>query len=34
MFRVDSVIKRKSYELYVKWKGYNSFSLAGLLKRT
>ena len=23
-FRVEKVIKRKSYKLYVKWKGYNS----------
>ena len=26
-FRIEKVIKRKSYKLYVKWKGYdNSFN--------
>ena len=26
-FRIDKVIKRKGYKLYVKWKGYdNSFN--------
>ena len=24
-FRIEKVIKRKCYELYVKWKGYNIF---------
>ena len=23
-FRIEKVIKRKAYKLYVKWKGYNS----------
>ena len=23
-FRIEKVIKRKSYKLYVKWKGYNN----------
>ena len=31
-FRIEILIKRKSYKLYVKWKGYND-SLAGLIKK-
>ena len=23
-FRIEKVIKRKSYKLYVKWRGYNN----------
>ena len=32
-FRVEKVIKRKGDKLYVKWKSYDSFFTAGLIKK-
>ena len=32
-FRIKKVIKKKSYKLYVKWKGYDSSLIAGLIKK-
>ena len=32
-FRIEKVVKRKGNKLYVKWKGYNIFLIAGLIKR-
>ena len=32
-FRVEKVIKRKCGELYVKWKGSNTFLMVELIKR-
>ena len=32
--RVEKVVKTKGDELYVKWKGYDSFLTVGLIKKT
>ena len=32
-FRIEIVIKREGNKLYVKWKGYNNFLIAGLIKK-
>ena len=33
-FRTEKVIKRKGDKLYVKWKGYDSSFIVGLIKKT
>ena len=33
-FRIEKVITRKGDKLYVKWKGYDNFLIAGLMKKT
>ena len=33
-FRIENVIKRKSYKLYVKWKGYNNLFNSWIGKKT
>ena len=33
-FRIEKVIKRKGDKIYVKWKGYDNHSIAGLIKKT
>ena len=32
-FRIEKVIKRKGNKLYVKWKGYDNYLIAGLIKK-
>ena len=32
-FKIEKAIKRKGNKLYVKWKGYNNFLVAGFIKR-
>ena len=33
-FRTEKVIKKKGNKLYVKWKGYGSYLIARLIKKT
>ena len=33
-FRIEKVIKKKGDKIYVKWKGYDNSSIAGLIKKT
>ena len=33
-FRIEKVIKRKGDKLYDKWKGYDSYLIVGLIKKT
>ena len=31
--RIEKVIKRKGNKVYVKWKGYDNYLIAGLIKK-
>ena len=33
-FRVEKAIKRKGSQSYIKWKGYDNYFKAGLIKKT
>ena len=32
-FRIEKVIKRKGDKMYVKWKGYDNYLIAGSIKK-